>query len=112
MGAPRIYNIDTDQFEPLPFKWEICWHCNGHGKSSAHMGAFTESELREDPEFFEDYFAGFYDRACDYCEGAGKVQVADLAKMTQAQQNALQEQAESDALYAAEVASERWLRGR
>ena len=28
----------------LPFKWAICGQCDGHGKSSAYLGAFTREE--------------------------------------------------------------------
>lgn len=110
--TPQIYNSATEQYEDLPFKWEICSACEGHGKSSAYLGAFSGEELRDDPDFAEDYFAGHYDRACECCNGAGKVQVPELKKMTRAQRNALRQQAEDDARYAAEVASERWMEGR
>ena len=69
----------------LPFKWEICSACDGHGKSSAYLGAFTWEQMHEEgQEFIEDYFAGNYDRACDSCGGSGKVKVPDFERMSPA----------------------------
>jgi hypothetical protein len=79
--APTLYTDDYPDGRELPFKWEICPHCQGHGKSSAYLGAFTRDQLDEDPEFFEDYLAGHYDRACDHCQG-GKVKVVDETKVS------------------------------
>jgi hypothetical protein len=31
--------------------------------------------MREDPGFFDDYFAGVYDRECSHCNGEGKIKV-------------------------------------
>jgi len=80
--APSIFNPETEEWDPLPFTWAICSRCDGHGKSSAYLGAFTGEQMREDPEFARDYMAGVYDRACDCCGGAGKVKEPDLGKMT------------------------------
>lgn len=57
-------------------KWEICPECDGHGKSSAYLGAFSMEDLAEQgDDFQEDYFAGAYDRPCQRCRGAGKIDV-------------------------------------
>lgn len=78
--APILYNDDDSETE-LPFKWEICGACSGHGSSSAYLGAFTREDLDDEgPEFVEDYFAGRYDRSCEHCDGAGKVKVVDPAR--------------------------------
>lgn len=81
----KIYTAD-DEEKQLPVKWEICSCCNGEGKSSAHLGAFTASErnetFRDDPEFMEDYFAGHFDQPCDACDGTGKVQVVDFEQVS------------------------------
>lgn len=66
----------------LPYKWEICGHCEGEGKSSAYLGAFTMEEMHDDPDFAEDYRSGAYDRPCEYCSG-GKVKVTNLKKMSE-----------------------------
>lgn len=76
------YINEHDEEVELPFKWEICGGCEGHGKTSRHVecdgGGFTSSEWAEqDEDFREDYLAGRYDRACDECGGAGKVKVVD-----------------------------------
>lgn len=62
----------------LPARWEICTTCRGEGHTSNHLGAFTSSEWNElDHEWQEDYIDGKFDRACEHCNGAGKVLVAD-----------------------------------
>lgn len=62
----------------VPVKWEVCYHCRGEGKSSAHLGAFFPGdEWLADPDFREDYAAGNYDRTCDECNGRTTVQVFD-----------------------------------
>lgn len=56
--------------------WFICEVCEGEGRSSAYLGAFTMSEFEEtfdDFESREDYFAGRYDKPCKACKGSGKV---------------------------------------
>jgi hypothetical protein len=83
--TPILYCDDTDSEIELPFKWIICGACDGHGKSSAYLGAFTGEQMREDPDFADDYRRGFYDRACDDCGGTGKVKVADFSRMTKQQ---------------------------
>ena len=55
-------------------KWAICDNCEGEGKHSKHLGAFTSSDLQEwTGEELEDYFAGAYDCLCSVCGGSGKV---------------------------------------
>ncbi|MES1993164.1 MAG: hypothetical protein V4457_06060 [Pseudomonadota bacterium] len=55
-------------------RWAICSRCDGEGKHSGHLGAFTGSEWeQEDDDFKERYMQGDYDRACERCEGTGKV---------------------------------------
>lgn len=86
--TPTLYCDDGSGTE-LPFKWSICSGCDGHGKSSAYLGAYTRSEMDEaGPEFLEDYMAGRYDRACDRCEGSGKVRIVDWSKLTKTQRKA------------------------
>jgi hypothetical protein len=55
-------------------KWTICPVCDGEGRSSAYLGAFTQDDMdQQDPDFLEDYVRGRYDRPCDTCGGDGKV---------------------------------------
>jgi hypothetical protein len=69
--------IDDGESEPrtveLPAHWAICYHCDGDGKSSAHLGVFTREDFDEDPDFMEDYIAGEYDVPCPCCKGSGKL---------------------------------------
>jgi len=91
-----VYDEDGGEIE-LPFKWVICSACDGHGKSSAYLGAYTQSEMDEQgPEFFEQYMAGGYDKACDACQN-GKAKVPDYSKMSKAEKKAWKEQCEADA---------------
>lgn len=99
--------IGDDEEIELPFKWQICSSCDGHGKSSAYLGAYTSSEMDEaGPEFFDDYMAGRYDRPCEHCEG-GKVKVADYSQMTKKQISLYREQVREDREFAALCRAER-----
>ena len=61
----------------LPWCWEICSYCEGHGTSSEHLGSFTSSEWDElDDDWKEDYLAGRFDISCAHCSG-GRVRVVD-----------------------------------
>lgn len=109
---PFIYSEDDGEPVALPYKWRICGHCEGEGRSSSYLGAFTWDELREQgDEFIEDYFAGNYDRPCDCCDGTGKVPVPDYNKMTEDQikryEDLVQDQIEYEAERRAEM---RWTR--
>lgn len=86
----------------LPRRWAICGECDGEGKTSAHLGAFSMDELQEDPDFCNDYFAGRYDRACPACKGSGKVKEINLDRCTPEQLAAIQAEAEWNAERAAE----------
>lgn len=103
---PFYYDEEGDCVT-LPYKWEICGHCRGEGKSSSYLGAFTWDDLREQgDEFIEDYFAGNYDRDCDCCDGTGKVPVADMDRMSEFQQKKWEEQIQAEIEYESERAAE------
>jgi hypothetical protein len=57
-------------------KWQICPRCEGEGKSSAYLGAFSAEEFHDqfNDDEADDYIAGRYDRTCEMCGGSGKVQ--------------------------------------
>ena len=102
-----LYHDDGSE-TPVPFKWCICRGCEGSGKSSAYLGAFTREDLDEQGhEFCEDYFSGRYDRACDRCEGTGKVRIADRKAMDRAALALWDEQRRDEAEYRACQAAER-----
>lgn len=79
MTAPILYCDDGSERE-LPTKFEVCPQCEGKGKSSAYLGAFSGrrlEEMRDDPEWCEDYFGGRFDRPCETCKGLRVVPVVD-----------------------------------
>lgn len=96
----------------LPTKWAICSHCRGNGSSSAYLGAITASDREpggtwEDPEDFEAYMNGEYDRSCDECGGSGKVRVVDHDQLSPNQAVALQAAQDEEDDYQATVRAER-----
>lgn len=101
MNSITLYDDDGGERE-LPFRYVICGQCEGHGRSSAYLGAFTGDQMREDPDFADDYRAGVYDRSCETCGGSGKVKVVDRAKCSKADLAAYdaqqRESAECDAI--------------
>lgn len=104
--APFICLGDDTEVE-LPFKYVICSVCEGHGKSSAYLGAYTKSEMDEaGDEFYEDYMAGRYDKPCEHCDD-GKAKVADLSRMTKQERKLYREQCEEEREYRAMCRAER-----
>ncbi len=93
--TPLLYTDDGGE-ETLPFKWEICSQCRGHGTSTRYLGAFTADQMREDPEFAEDYKNGEYDRTCETCQGGGKVKVLDETKLSPEKLEAYRDQQRDD----------------
>ena len=97
----------------LPFVWEICPCCDGHGTDRGASverdgGGFTASEwAEEDDEFKEEYLSGFYDRPCRECNGSGKVKVADYSYMLPEDIEAYEQQLSDDADFRAMCAAER-----
>ena len=84
MANKVLYDDDGGERE-LPTKFEVCGQCEGRGKSSAYLGAFTRDDFEDEgPEFEEDYFAGRYDRACETCGGKRVVEVVDREKLSKA----------------------------
>lgn len=105
------YDDDGNEVEvSVPGCWEICDNCDGHGKHSRHLGAFTQSEFYEtfdDEESREDYFAGRYDTKCEECRGDGKIWVADIDHMTEKQLKIYYKKLDADYAYECERAAER-----
>lgn len=101
--------MDDEGYEvEIPHRWEICGACRGEGQSSAYLGAYTQEDMDEaGPEFFEDYMAGHYGRACDECGGSGKVMVADYKRMTPDQRRAWEADQQALADMRAEEEAER-----
>ena len=88
----KITMVDDEGLESevmLPALWQICSYCQGAGKSSSHLGAFSSEDMAEQgPEFLEDYLAGVYDKPCDNCSGSGKVLVINEQACTSPEQKA------------------------
>lgn len=89
----------------------------GAGERHSILGAFTADEwAQEGDEFKDDYIAGRYDRACERCGGSGKVRVADLARMSDADRAAYAKQRADDAdvreIERQERAAEEWAERR
>jgi DnaJ-class molecular chaperone len=104
-----LFDGEDNEIE-LPTKWAICGTCDGEGKHSRHLGAYTRDEFYEafgTPEEREDYFAGFYDKSCEDCDGTGKVKVVDDSRLTEEQRTALREAVDDEAEYQATVEAER-----
>lgn len=107
-----IIDEDTGATVKLPTCWAICGCCNGEGKSSLYLGAITGSDrepggMWDDPDAFEDYINGGYDRTCDECRGTGKVRVVDHSKLTRKQRRQLREEIIAEREYQATVEAER-----
>lgn len=94
-SPPPILHCDDGSETELPWRWAICGSCDGHGTSSAYLGAFTRRDMEDDPEFFKEYMEGRYDRACDHCVG-GRVRVVDRDRCTSEQLAAWDAQVEDD----------------
>lgn len=78
-------------------KWKICPRCEGEGKSSAYLGAYTAEEFQEafDAEEQEDYIAGRYDGACEQCGGSGKVNAEQERRWSERREDLRQQWLES-----------------
>ena len=80
-----IGGSDDDEDGPENWKnveisaiYEVCSSCRGDGKSSAYLGAYTQSEMDEmGDDFLHDYMAGAYDKTCTECYGNRVVLVPD-----------------------------------
>lgn len=53
--------------------WMICPDCDGEGTHVNDALSTPSSEMMEDEDFREGYFAGNYDVRCERCDGSGKV---------------------------------------
>jgi hypothetical protein len=74
----RFIECYREEHPDLTWHWAICGVCRGHGTSTRHLGAYTQSDREEMGdewyEFMDDVRAGHYDQPCPECGGSGKVQ--------------------------------------
>lgn len=85
-----VYGRTVEHQWAFPARWIICPECNGHATTTRHIeadgGGFTGEEwaeaCRDDEDFAEKYFGGFYDRPCPSCEGKGRIQTIDAKRVT------------------------------
>jgi hypothetical protein len=106
----RTHEDGSEEEVKLPFKWEICSTCDGHGQHSRDFGAITMDEWNGpdwDDDSREMYLRGGYDKSCGDCGGSGKVKSPDWDKMPQELADAYQRHLEEQAHYRAQEAHER-----
>jgi hypothetical protein len=107
---PQIDFFD-DEFGAITLSciYIVCPSCQGKGTKvnpAIDSHGITQEEFDRDPEFKEQYLAGWYDIDCPHCNG--KRVVPTPCKFTNSKEHLglyethLQEEAEYDALCAAE----------
>jgi hypothetical protein len=74
----------------LPAKYVVCGKCRGHGRhlnDTIRTHAYSEEDMREDPEFFEEYRKGgfgTYGVECTECQGEKVVKAVDRNRVKKA----------------------------
>ena len=88
LSRDERYWIEFERDEREDLTWMppttvvVCPQCDGRGRSSLYLGAFTQPEMDErGPEFFDDYMSGGYDRTCESCNGDNVVEVIDTKRL-------------------------------
>ena len=89
---------ETGDETQLPAKYVICEECEGTGGHSRDLGCITSSEWGNDWDYDEQdaYMRGDYDRACEYCDGTGKILEYDFSRMPAELAAEVQAQAAAD----------------
>ena len=93
----------------LPMSWQICDVCQGDGKHSLHLGCITAEDRERDwdPDDFDNYMAGAYDKCCDTCDGSGKVMEINEQALSDKCKTLLEEWWNDEMISLAEQAAER-----
>lgn len=112
MAKSFILYREDDTEVKLPTRWCICGTCRGNGKESAYLGAITSMDREpggawEDPDDFEDYMRGGYDRTCQECQGSGKVLEVDTDLLSPSDLKEWERQCQDDRDYERLCAAER-----
>lgn len=104
-----IFDGDVEREARVPYRFDICTHCEGSGQSSSYLGAFTGSEWSElDDDFKDAYMSGQLDRPCDHCrEYPGRVLVPNIKALSAKDQRLWCEQCRDEREYQALCAAER-----
>ncbi len=66
--------------------WIICATCRGDGTTvnpNIDANGLSAEDMRDDPDFFEDYMGGVYDVACGACNGTGKMRQSRLKELAE-----------------------------
>ncbi|MEN6620820.1 MAG: hypothetical protein ABFD50_04670 [Smithella sp.] len=62
----------------LPHEFQLCPVCKGKGTHvNYNIGAITQEEFDNDPQFYEDYRNGVYDVECERCKGLRVIEVVN-----------------------------------
>ncbi len=115
-GRDREDEDDIEAGKPfemeLPAEWAICGACRGNGTELVEglKGADVTEDLREDPDFAEDYWGGKYDTHCSCCHGTGKVLEVVEDRLNPVQKAFLEEVYEYQSEAARDRANDRYTR--
>ncbi len=62
-------NLELSDGTKVPAHYIVCEKCEGRGTTTEHLGVFFQDDIDEDPDFFDDYLSGKFDRPCPRCKG-------------------------------------------
>lgn len=98
----------VEQTASLPAIYKKCSRCPD-GTVDCFEGGVTD-EMREDPDFDEDYHNGVYSKPCPDCKGSQKILIPDEASMTQSERAIFSQYQEHQRMWAKIRAEERYER--
>jgi predicted methyltransferase len=87
-----------------------CNNCDGQGKhlyGSMKGYAYSQEDMAEDPDFFEDMLEGKYDITCKFCDGNGYFMILADNEDNQSFIEEIEADAIAEAEYRAEIRAER-----
>ena len=105
---PEIIYLDDGSEVEAPWKYEVCYGCEGkgkHGNPAIDAGGLSY-EMQDDPDFIDGYMSGVYDVPCNACAGKRVIPVTDWDALSKEERDALEAQRQADAECEAERLSE------